>query len=312
MNTVNLKGRDFITLRDFTKAEVDMFLSTAAEMEPVAKGEKVSRILEGKILATLFFEPSTRTQFSFQTAMQRLGGSVIGFSDTKGSSITKGEDFHDTIKVIDSYVDGIAIRHPKSGSAKEAADIAVHPVINGGDGANEHPTQALLDLYTILKEKGQIEGVKIALMGDIRHARSYHSFIPLLARYKAEFCFVTPQELAPPESLLEDLKTNFGLKVKHYENILDVIGEVDIIRLIRVQKERFSSEESFNRVKGSYVINLDMLKHAKKDMIILHGLPRIDELDRAVDNTPHAAYFRQAYNGVPVRMAILSLLLKGA
>jgi aspartate carbamoyltransferase catalytic subunit len=309
MVTMTLKGRDLVSMRDFTREEIERVLSVAAGMEPVARGEKVSKLLEGKVLATLFFEPSTRTQFSFQVAMNRLGGSVIGISDTKVSSMSKGEDFHDTIKIIDGYVDGIIIRHPKAGSAKEAADIAEHPVINAGDGANEHPTQALLDLYTIKKEKGHIEGVKIALFGDIRHARSYHSLIPMLAMFGAQLYFVSPQELEPPESLKEELKREFNLVVKQHRNIMDVIGEVDVIRLIRVQKERFANEEEYNKVRGSYVINKDLLKHAKKEMIIMHGLPRIDELDREVDATPHAAYFRQAFNGVPIRMALLSLLL---
>jgi aspartate carbamoyltransferase catalytic subunit len=309
MTAVDLKNRDLVSMKDFTKEEIERILSVAEEMEPIARGEKVSRLLEGRILATLFFEPSTRTQFSFQAAMQRLGGSVIGFSDIKGSSMVKGEDFHDTIKVIDGYVDALVVRHPRAGSAKEAADIAAHPVINAGDGANEHPTQALLDLYTIKKEKGRIAGLKIVLMGDIRHARSYHSFIPMLAMFGAELYFVSPIELDPPESLVAELKIDFNLDVKQYRNIMNVIREVDVIRLIRVQKERFGNEEEYNRVKGSYVINLDVLKHARKDLIVLHGLPRIDELDRAVDDTPHAAYFRQAYNGVPVRMALLSLLV---
>ena len=309
MTLVNLSNRDIVSLKDFTKEEIQQILSVAKEMESIARGEKVSRLLEGRILGTLFFEPSTRTQVSFQAAMQRLGGSVIGFSDIKGSSMAKGEDFHDTIKVIDGYVDALVIRHPRAGSAKEAADIAAHPVVNAGDGANEHPTQALLDLYTIMKEKGRIEGLKIALMGDIRHARSYHSFIPLLAMFKAELYFVSPIELGPPESLIAELRTKFNLDVKQYRNILEIIGEMDVVRLVRVQKERFANEEEYHRVKGSYVINLDILKHAKKDLIVMHGLPRIDELDRAVDDTSHAAYFRQAYNGVPVRMAILSLLL---
>jgi aspartate carbamoyltransferase catalytic subunit len=309
MVTTTLKNRDLVSMRDFKKEEIERVLSVAAEMEPIASGDRVSRRLEGKILATLFFEPSTRTQFSFQVAMARLGGSVIGMSDIKVSSMSKGEDFHDTIKIIDGYVDAIVIRHPKAGSAKEAADIAEHPVINAGDGANEHPTQALLDLYTIKKEKGRIEGVKIALFGDIRHARSYHSLIPMLTMFGAQLYFVSPKELDPPESLVAELKREFNLEVKHHRNIMDVIGEVDVIRLIRVQKERFANVEDYNKVKGSYVITVDLLKHAKKDMIVMHGLPRIDELDRGVDNTPHAAYFRQAYNGVPVRMALLSLLL---
>ncbi len=309
MVAVHLKNRDFVSFRDFSKKEIERVLSVAEEMEPIAAGMEVSKLLDGKVLATLFFEPSTRTQFSFQAAMNRLGGSVISMSDTKVSSIAKGEDFHDTIKMIDGYVDCIVIRHPKAGSAKEAADIAQHPVINAGDGANEHPTQALLDLYTIKKEKGRIEGVKIALFGDIRNARSYHSLIPMLAMFGANLIFVSPKELDPPESLLTELKRDFNLQIRQHRNIMDVIGEVDIIRLVRVQKERFVNEEEYHKVKGSYVVNLDLLKHAKKDMIVMHGLPRIDELDRNVDQTPHAAYFRQAFNGVPVRMALLTLFL---
>lgn len=309
MPPVTLKNRDLVSMRDFTREEIERVLVVAEEMEPIAKGEKVSRTLEGKVLASLFFEPSTRTQFSFQAAMARLGGSVLALSDTRVSSISKGEDFHDTIKVIDGYVDALVIRHPKAGSAREAADIAQHPVINAGDGANEHPTQALLDLYTIKKEKGRIEGVKLALFGDIRHARSYHSLIPMLAMFGARLYFVSPKELDPPESLVKELKQEFNLKVEQHRDIMEVIGEIDVIRLIRVQRERFANEEEYNKVKGSYVINADLLRHAKKDMIVMHGLPRIDELDRDVDNTPHAAYFRQAYNGVPIRMALLSLLL---
>ncbi len=304
-----LTNRDLVSLKDFTKEEIEHIFSVAEEMEPIARGEKVSRLLAGKVLATLFFEPSTRTQFSFQAAMQRLGGSVIGFSDPKGSSMAKGEDFHDTIKIIDGYVDALVVRHPRAGSAQEAAEIAGHPVINAGDGGNEHPTQALLDLYTIQKEKGRIAGVKIALMGDIRHARSYHSLIPVLALFGADLYFVSPPNLDPPENLVADLKSRFHRDVKQYRNIMDIIKEVDIIRLIRVQKERFENEEEYNKVKGSYVINLDVLKQGRKDLIVMHGLPRIDELDRAVDHTSHAAYFREAYNGVPIRMAILSLLL---
>lgn len=309
MVAVNLKNRDFVSFRDLSKQEIERVLSVAEEMEPIATGKEPSRLLEGRVLANLFFEPSTRTQFSFQVAMNRLGGSVIAMSDTKVSSMAKGEDFHDTIKIIDGYVDAIVIRHPTAGSAKEAADIAEHPVINAGDGANEHPTQALLDLYTIKKEKGRIKGVKIALLGDIKYARSYNSFIPMLTMFGAELIFVSPKELEPPESLVVELKKQFNLAVRQYRNIMDVISEVDIIRLIRVQKERFASEDEYNKVKGSYVVNLELLNHAKKDMIVMHGLPRIDELDRRVDGTPHAAYFRQAYNGVPVRMALLSLLL---
>ena len=309
MAALTLKNRDLVSIRDLSKEEIEKILSVSEEMEPIASGREVSHLLAGKVLATLFFEPSTRTQFSFQVAMSRLGGAYVGMADTRVSSMAKGEDFHDTIKMIDGYVDAIVIRHPKAGSAAEAADIAEHPVINAGDGANEHPTQALLDLYTIKKEKGRIQGVKIALYGDIRHARSYHSLIPMLAAFGARLYFVSPKELDPPESLINELKSKFNVEVKQGRDIMEVIEEIDVIRLIRVQRERFPNEEEYHRVKHSYVVNLELLKHAKRDVIVMHGLPRLDELDRAVDKTPHAAYFRQAANGVPVRMALLSLLL---
>jgi len=298
-----------VSIRDLSKEEIELVLSVSEEMEPIASGREVSHRLAGKVLATLFFEPSTRTQFSFQVAMSRLGGSYVGMADTKVSSMAKGEDFHDTIKMIDGYVDALVLRHPRAGSAAEAADIAEHPVINGGDGANEHPTQALLDLYTIKKEKGRIQGVKIALFGDIRHARSYHSLIPMLAAFGARLYFVSPKELDAPEGLIDELKSKFNVDVRQTRDIMEVIEEIDVIRLIRVQRERFASEEEYHRVKNSYVVNLELLKHAKREVIVMHGLPRLDELDRAVDETPHAVYFRQAANGIPVRMALLSLLL---
>ena len=309
MVALTLKNRDLVSIRDLSKEEIELVLSVSEEMEPIASGREVSHRLAGKVLATLFFEPSTRTQFSFQVAMSRLGGSYVGMADTKVSSMAKGEDFHDTIKMIDGYVDALVLRHPRAGSAAEAADIAEHPVINGGDGANEHPTQALLDLYTIKKEKGRIQGVKIALFGDIRHARSYHSLIPMLAAFGARLYFVSPKELDAPEGLIDELKSKFNVDVRQTRDIMEVIEEIDVIRLIRVQRERFASEEEYHRVKNSYVVNLELLKHAKREVIVMHGLPRLDELDRAVDETPHAVYFRQAANGIPVRMALLSLLL---
>ncbi|OGP62601.1 MAG: aspartate carbamoyltransferase, partial [Deltaproteobacteria bacterium RBG_13_53_10] len=259
MGSRGLKGRDLVSIKDLSKEEIELILAMAKEMDPVASGKKGSKLLEGKVLGTLFFEPSTRTQFSFQVAMSRLGGAYIGIADTKVSSIAKGEDFHDTIKIIDGYVDAIVIRHREAGAASAAAEIAVRPVINAGDGSNEHPTQALLDLYTIQKEKGRIEGIKIALFGDIRYARTYHSLIPALAMFGAEMVFVSPKELEPPESLLVELKKEYHLEVTQYRNILDVIKEVDIVRLCRIPKERFPSEEEYNKVRGSYAVNLDLL-----------------------------------------------------
>lgn len=305
---MNLKGRDLVSIRDLTKEEIFFILRKADEMIPFASGEKKTKILEGKILATLFFEPSTRTKLSFETAMYRLGGKVIGFSEPSMTSIKKGETLADTVKVVDSYSDIIVIRHSLEGAARLAAEFAESPVINAGDGAGRHPTQCLLDLFTIVKEKGRIEGLKIALVGDLKYGRTVHSLAYALALLGADLIFVSPESLKMPKDIVNDCR-ELGAEPKSLTSLERAIKDVDVIYVTRIQKERFPDPTEYKRVVGSYKIDLDLLKHAKDDVMVMHPLPRVNEIDPRVDETKHALYFKQAFYGVPVRMALLSLLL---
>ncbi|MCD6503667.1 MAG: aspartate carbamoyltransferase [Thermoplasmata archaeon] len=306
----SLKGRDIISIRDLTKEEIELILSEADKMLPIAEGKKRSEILKGKILATLFFEPSTRTRLSFETAMLRLGGGVIGFSTIEGTSIMKGESLSDTIKVIEGYADIIVIRHPYEGSAKLAAEISSKPVINGGDGAGQHPTQTLLDLYTMKRESGGIESKIVVLLGDLKYGRTVHSLSYALALFNAEIRLVSPQSLRMPEEIIRDLK-ELGAKVKEYTSLREAIKDADILYVTRIQKERFPDPTEYLRVAGSYRVNLKVLSEAKDDLIVMHPLPRVDEIAPEVDKTKHAKYFVQSFYGVPVRMALLKLILIG-
>lgn len=305
---MNLQGRDLVSIRDLKKEEIFYILEKAEDMIPYAKGEKKTRALEGKILATLFFEPSTRTKLSFETAMKRLGGEVIGFSEPAMTSIKKGETLADTIRMVDSYSDIIVIRHSLEGSARLAAEFAEAPVINAGDGAGRHPTQCLLDLFTIIKEKGKIEGLKIALVGDLKYGRTVHSLAHALALLGADLIFVSPETLKMPREIIMDCQ-ELGLEPKSFTNLEKAIKDVDVIYVTRIQKERFPDPTEYNRVVGSYRVDLNLLKHAKEDVIVMHPLPRVNEIDPEVDNTRYALYFKQAFYGVPVRMALLSILL---
>ena len=305
---MNLKGRDLVSIRDLTREEIFYILEKAEKMIPFAKGEKKTKALEGKILATLFFEPSTRTKLSFETAMHRLGGNVIGFSEPAMTSIKKGETLADTIRMVDSYSDIIVIRHSLEGAARLAAEFAESPVINAGDGAGRHPTQCLLDLFTILREKGRIEGLKIALVGDLKYGRTVHSLAYALALLGAELIFISPETLKMPKEIVRDCQ-ELGAEPKSFTNLERAIKDVDVIYVTRIQKERFPDPTEYNRVVGSYRIDIDLLKHAKEDLVVMHPLPRVNEIDPEVDKTKHALYFRQAFYGVPVRMALLSLLL---
>ena len=305
---MNLKGRDLVSIRDLSKEEIFYILKKADEMIPYAKGEKKTNILKGKILATLFFEPSTRTKLSFETAMYRLGGDVIGFSEPSMTSIKKGETLADTVRIVDSYSDIIVIRHSLEGAARLAAEFAEAPVINAGDGAGRHPTQCLLDLFTILKEKGRIEGLKIALVGDLKYGRTVHSLAHALALFGAELIFVSPETLKMPKEIVRDCQ-DLGAEPKSLTNLEKAIKDVDVIYVTRIQKERFPDPTEYNRVVGSYKIDMSLLKHAKEDAIVMHPLPRVNEIDPEVDGTKHALYFKQAFYGVPVRMALLSSLL---
>jgi len=307
---VSLKGKDLVSIRDLTKEEMELILSETDKMIPIARGEQSSKILKGKILATLFFEPSTRTRMSFETAMQRLGGGIIGFASIEGTSIMKGETLSDTIRVVEGYADIIVLRHPAEGSARLAAEISSKPIINGGDGAGQHPTQTLLDLYTIKREAGEIEGKKVVLLGDLKYGRTVHSLAYALAMFNAEIGLVSPPTLRMPEEILKDLK-EIGAKIKEYSSLKEAIKEADVLYVTRIQKERFPDPTEYLKVAGSYKVDLKILKDAKENLIIMHPLPRVDEIDPSVDETKHAKYFLQSFYGVPVRMALLKLILVG-
>jgi len=298
-------GRDIISIRDFSREEIDYILRIAKAMEPLA--QKGSDMLKGKILATLFFEPSTRTRLSFEAAMHKLGGSTIGFAEAEIASVRKGENLADTVRTVENYADVIAIRHPLEGAARLAAEFAKVPIINGGSGAEEHPTQALLDLYTVLKEKGTIDGLKVALVGDLRYGRTVHSLAYALSNYNVELYLVSPESLKMRREVLEEIKDK--IPVNESKDLPKVIADIDVLYVTRIQKERFPDPAEYIKVKGSYKIDLDLLKNAKKDMIILHPLPRVDEIAPEVDNTSHARYFQQVWNGIVVRMALLALIL---
>jgi len=302
---LKFEGRDIISIKDFSREEIDYILNIAKAMEPLAK--KGSNMLKGKILATLFFEPSTRTRLSFEAAMHKLGGSTIGFAEAEIASVKKGENLADTVRVVENYADVIALRHPLEGAARLAAEFAKVPIINGGSGAEEHPTQALLDLYTIMKEKGGIDGLKIALVGDLRYGRTVHSLAYALSLYNIELYLVSPESLKMRREVLETIKERISVTAR--SNLEKVVSLVDVLYVTRIQKERFPEPAEYAKVKGSYRIDLETLKKAKEDLIILHPLPRVDEIAAEVDRTPYAKYFQQVWNGIVVRMALLALIL---
>ena len=302
---LEFKGRDIISIKDFTREEIDYILKIAEAMEPIAKSG--SDMLHGKTLATLFFEPSTRTRLSFEASMHKLGGSTIGFAEPEAASIKKGENLADTVRVVQNYSDVIVLRHPLEGAARLAAEFAEVPIINGGSGAEEHPTQAMLDLYTILKERGQINGLNIALMGDLRYGRTVHSLAYALSFYDVRLYLVSPELLRMRREVLETVRGK--IEVVEKTGIEETLPEMDVLYVTRIQKERFPDLAEYAKVKGSYRIDLSTLKDAKEDLIILHPLPRVGEIAAEVDATPHARYFQQVWNGVVVRMALLALIL---
>ena len=304
---MDFKGRDIVSIKDFTKNEIVHILDVAEKMIPIAEGKEKSELLHGYIMASLFFEPSTRTRLSFEAAMKRLGGNVIGFAQPGTTSIMKGESLADTIRTAESYCDIIVMRHPMEGSARMAAEFASVPIINGGDGAGRHPTQCLLDLFTIRKETGSIEGNKIALVGDLKYGRTVHSLAYALALFKAEIVFIAPPELQMPPEVIEECR-KMGVEPE-IRNSLNDIQDIDVLYVTRIQKERFPDPEEYKKVAGSYRIDVGTIKNAKQSMIIMHPLPRVNEISPDIDATRHAAYFRQTFNGVPVRMALLALVL---
>jgi aspartate carbamoyltransferase catalytic subunit len=305
VSLLEFEGRDIISIKDFTRQEIDYILKFAGTMEPIAKSG--SDMLHGKTLATLFFEPSTRTRLSFEAAMHKLGGTAIGFAEPKVASIKKGENLADTVRVVENYADVIALRHPLEGAARLAAEFAQVPVINAGSGAEEHPTQALLDLYTILKEKGQIDGLNVTLVGDLRYGRTVHSLAYALSLYKVKLYLVSPELLRMRREVLDVIKKKIAIVEK--PGIEEVLPETDVLYMTRIQEERFPDPAEYAKVRGTYKIGLDALKDAKEDMIIMHPLPRVDEIDDEVDDTPHARYFQQVWNGIVMRIALLALIL---
>lgn len=307
---MNFTGKDIISIKDFSKKEINYIIEYAKKMVPYAKGEKYKDILKGKVLSSLFFEPSTRTRLSFESSMNRLGGKVIGFSDPSDTSQKKGESLADTIRMADSYSDIIVIRHPQEGAARLAGEFAEAPVLNAGDGAGRHPTQCLLDLFTIHTEKKKIEKNNIVLLGDLKYGRTVHSLAYALALYGANLTLVSPASLKMPKEVINEC-TQMGVEPTQTSNLEKAVKDADVLYVTRIQKERFPDAEEYNRVVGSYIINNDLLDNAKKDLIIMHPLPRVTEIDPEVDKTPHALYFKQAFNGVPIRMALLSLVSGG-
>ena len=305
---MEFRGRDVISIEDFTREEINYILNRSTKMEQIAA--KGSDLLGGKILATLFFEPSTRTRLSFEAAMLKLGGSTIGFAEMESTSAKKGENLADTIRTVENYADVIALRHPLDGAAKLAAEFSKVPIINGGSGSEEHPTQALLDLYTIRKEKGKIDGLKIALVGDLRYGRTVHSLAYALSMYDVELHLVSPDSLRMRREVLRTIHSK--IPVAESSSLEKVVPQADVLYVTRIQRERFPDPAEYAKVKGIYKIDLKTLSDVKKNLIIMHPLPRLDEISPEVDSTPQARYFQQVQSGIAVRMALLALVLGSA
>jgi aspartate carbamoyltransferase catalytic subunit len=299
-----MKNKSLVSIDDYTKEEQLRILDLAEGFE----ARPVQNILEGYVVATLFFEPSTRTRLSFESAASRLGAQVIGFSEAGSSSVSKGESLNDTILTVSNYADIIVMRHPREGSARFASEVSPVPVINAGDGANQHPTQTLLDMYSIRKTQGRLDNIHIAFVGDLKYGRTVHSLSFALCNFNTTFHLVSPEELKLPSYVKRKIKDN-QLDYFQYTDMNEVIPKVDILYMTRIQKERFSDPIEYERVKNAYVLRNDMLDGARKHMRVLHPLPRVNEIEMDVDTNPMAYYFQQAQNGVYVRQALLASIL---
>ena len=294
---------------DFSTEELDEVFELAHQI--IQDPKKFSNVCEGKILATLFYEPSTRTRFSFEAAMMRLGGKILGFSEPNSSSASKGETLADTIKMVSIYTDIIAMRHPKEGSARVASKFSSVPVINAGDGGHQHPTQTLTDLLTIQLMKEGLRGHTVGICGDLKFGRTVHSLIKAMSRYEeTKFVLISPKELKVPDYIKEEFIEKRNIEFKEVERLEDVIGELDILYMTRIQKERFFNEDEYIRLKDSYILDREKMDDAKKNMIVMHPLPRVNEIAMEVDEDPRAAYFKQAEYGMYVRMALMCKLLE--
>ncbi len=305
---MSLHGRDVISIRDLSREEIESVVADARKMIPYAEGKKVMRPLEDKIVAMAFFEPSTRTRLSFESAVARLGGRSLTIADPGSTSIKKGESLNDTVRMLSAYADAIVLRHPNEGSARLAARASDKPVLNAGDGAGQHPTQTLLDLATMQEAFGTLSGLRVVLLGDLKYGRTVHSLAYALALFGAELVLSAPPTLRLPDEVRDQLE-HMGAKLVEEDQLHRAIRDADILYVTRIQRERFPDESEYQKVAGSYRIDNAVLAGAKPRLIVLHPLPRAGEIAPEVDATPHAAYFRQAFLAVPVRMALLNAIL---
>ncbi len=299
-----MKKNSLVSITDYNKDEILALLGSAADFESNPNRQTLS----GKVIATLFFEPSTRTRLSFETAVIRLGGSIIGFSDAATSSSAKGETLNDTIKMVSCYADAIVMRHPLEGAARYASEISPVPIVNAGDGANQHPSQTLLDLYSILKTQGSLENLTICMVGDLKYGRTVHSLLMAMSHFKPKFKFIAPDELKMPEEYKLFCRKN-NIEYSETDVLTDNFNDSDILYMTRVQKERFQDLMEYERVKNVYTLKREMLANVKQNLKILHPLPRVNEINVDVDDSPQAYYFNQAQNGLYVRQAIMSKVL---
>jgi aspartate carbamoyltransferase len=300
-------GRDILSVKQFSRSDLEYIFAVAHEMREMVARVGTFDLLKGKILANLFYEPSTRTSSSFTSAMERLGGSVIPINEVRYSSVSKGESLPDTVRTLECYADVIVLRHPETGSAALAAKYARKPIINAGDGVGEHPTQALLDLFTIQEEMGRIDGLTVTMLGDLKYGRTVHSLARLLALFNVRLNYVSPEILRMPQEILQELPRT--LSQTEQRTLEKVLPQTDVLYVTRVQKERFEDEATYESVKNAFVISLETLKSAKEKMIVMHPLPRVGEIAMEVDDDPRAAYFRQMEYGLYVRMALLAMVL---
>jgi aspartate carbamoyltransferase catalytic subunit len=301
-------GKDILSVNQFSREDVEYIFGVAKEMREMVTRIGTFDLLKGKILANLFYEPSTRTSSSFTSAMERLGGSVIPINEVRYSSVSKGESLPDTVRTLECYADVIVIRHPEAGSAALAAKYARKPIINAGDGVGEHPTQALLDLFTIVSELGNVDGLTVTMLGDLKYGRTVHSLSRLLTLFKVKLNYVSPEILRMPAEIIAELK-NKGIGQSEYNTLDPVLAKTDVLYVTRVQKERFEDQAEYESVKGAFVITPDVMESAKDKMIVMHPLPRVGEISMEMDDDPRAAYFRQMEYGLYVRMALLAMVL---
>ncbi len=305
---LDLKNKDILDGAQFSRDQIDGLMDLADNLRKQVDTQHGLDLLKGYVMAALFFEPSTRTRLSFETAMHRLGGSVIGFSSAESTSVAKGETLEDTIRTIDQYVDVIAMRHPAIGSAKTAAAVADAPVLNGGDGAGQHPTQALLDLYTMKSELGGLDGKTLVLCGDLKNGRTVHSGVEIYKHYGCKLVFVAPDALKMPAEITARLR-GLGMAVEETSDLATAIKGADCLYMTRIQKERFADPAEYERLKGAYILTREMVEQINPGLVVLHPLPRVVEITTDVDSLPGAAYFRQAKNGVYIRMALLAAVM---